>query len=83
VNVAIGAAGLSSLVDRRGERDRDGRRLEVTEVALGDALAAAAGILMGEAAESIPAVLIQGLKPQGTERAARELIRPLAEDLFR
>ena len=43
VNVAIGAAGLPALVDRRGEADRDGRRLEVTQVALADMIASAAG----------------------------------------
>jgi coenzyme F420-0:L-glutamate ligase / coenzyme F420-1:gamma-L-glutamate ligase len=83
VNVAIGAAGVASLIDRRGERDRAGRRLEVTEVALADALAAAAGLLMGEAAESTPAVLVQGVRPAGPEQPARALLRPLEEDLFR
>jgi coenzyme F420-0:L-glutamate ligase/coenzyme F420-1:gamma-L-glutamate ligase len=83
VNVAIGAAGVPSLLNRRGEADRAGRRLEVTEVALADALAAAAGLLMGEAAESTPAVLVRGARLTGAEQPARELLRPLAEDLFR
>jgi coenzyme F420-0:L-glutamate ligase / coenzyme F420-1:gamma-L-glutamate ligase len=83
VNVAIGAAGVAALLNRRGDPDRLGRRLEVTEVALGDALAAAAGIVMGEAAESVPAVLIRGLAPAAQENSARELLRPLEEDLFR
>jgi len=83
VNVAIGAAGVPSLLDRRGEPDRAGRRLEVTEVALADALAAAAGLLMGEADEGTPAVLIQGARRAGAELPARALLRPLAEDLFR
>jgi coenzyme F420-0:L-glutamate ligase/coenzyme F420-1:gamma-L-glutamate ligase len=83
INVAIGAAGVPSLIDRRGESDRAGRRLEVTEVALADALAAAAGILMGEAAEGTPAVLIQGDHRAGTAQPARTLLRPLEEDLFR
>jgi coenzyme F420-0:L-glutamate ligase/coenzyme F420-1:gamma-L-glutamate ligase len=83
VNVAIGAAGVPSLVNRRGEADRAGRRLEVTEVALADALAAAAGLLMGEAAESTPAVLVRGARLAGEAQPARVLLRPLAEDLFR
>lgn len=83
VNIALGAAGIAALVDRRGEPDRAGRPLEVTEVAAGDALAAAAGLLMGEAAEGIPAVLVRGwLSPQ-PHQPARSLLRPLAEDLFR
>jgi coenzyme F420-0:L-glutamate ligase/coenzyme F420-1:gamma-L-glutamate ligase len=83
VNVAIGAAGVTALINRRGERDRGGRALEVTEVAHADAVAAAAGLVMGEAAEGTPAVLVRGLEWRGAEVAAAALIRPLAEDLFR
>src|SRR5688572_22442464 len=57
VNVALGAAGLPALVDRRGERDRDGRILDVTEVALADAIAAGAALVMGEADEGTPVVI--------------------------
>jgi coenzyme F420-0:L-glutamate ligase/coenzyme F420-1:gamma-L-glutamate ligase len=84
VNVALGASGVPALLNRRGELDRTGRPLQVTEVAIADALAAAAGLVMGEAAESVPAVLIRGLQLQTAPASeARSLIRPLAEDLFR
>jgi coenzyme F420-0:L-glutamate ligase/coenzyme F420-1:gamma-L-glutamate ligase len=83
VNVALGAAGIAALVNRRGEPDRGGRRLEVTEVASADALAAAAGLVMGEAAEGIPAVLIRGFGTPAPACDARSLLRPLEEDLFR
>jgi coenzyme F420-0:L-glutamate ligase / coenzyme F420-1:gamma-L-glutamate ligase len=83
VNVAIGAAGIASLINRRGERDRAGRALEVTEVAHADAIAAAAGLVMGEASEGVPAVLLQGLASHSPATPAAGLIRPLAEDLFR
>jgi len=82
-NVALGAAGVPALLDRRGEPDRNGRRLEVTEIALADQLASAAGLLMGEGAESRPAVLIRGLTLDAPPVPAARLIRPLAEDLFR
>lgn len=82
VNVALGAAGVPSLWNRRGEPDRAGRRLEVTEVALADALAAAAGLVMGEAAEGLPAVLIRGGGFGAPVNPARTLLRPLEEDLF-
>ena len=82
-NVALGAAGVPALIDRRGEADRHGRRLEVTEVALADQLASAAGLLMGEGAESRPAVLISGLTLTAPAVPALRLIRPLHEDLFR
>ncbi len=48
IGIAIGAAGVPSLVDRRGERDLAGRPLEVTEVGFADAVAAAAVLAMGE-----------------------------------
>lgn len=82
-NVALGAAGVPALIDRRGEPDRHGRRLEVTEVALADQLASAAGLLMGEGAEGRPAVLISGLTLTAPAVPALRLIRPLHEDLFR
>jgi coenzyme F420-0:L-glutamate ligase/coenzyme F420-1:gamma-L-glutamate ligase len=82
VCVAIGASGLPSLIDRRGEHDRDGRELEVTQVALGDMVATAAGLATGEGAEGIPAALVRGLVWQGSSPASA-LIRPPMEDLFR
>jgi coenzyme F420-0:L-glutamate ligase / coenzyme F420-1:gamma-L-glutamate ligase len=82
-HVALGAAGLAALVNRRGEPDRHGRRLEVTEVALADQLASAAGLLMGEGAEGLPAVWIRGVASAAPHVPASSLIRPLEEDLFR
>jgi coenzyme F420-0:L-glutamate ligase/coenzyme F420-1:gamma-L-glutamate ligase len=81
-NVAIGANGLPSLVDRRGEVDRDGRRLEVTQVALADMIAAASGLVSGEAAEGVPAVLLRGLHWGARDCPGSALVRPLEEDLF-
>ncbi|MBA3053381.1 MAG: coenzyme F420-0:L-glutamate ligase [Sphingomonadales bacterium] len=80
--VAIGAAGLPALLDRRGEHDRDGRPLEVTQIGLADMIANAAGLVMGEASEGVPAALVQGCAWTGAPRPAADLIRPLAEDLF-
>jgi coenzyme F420-0:L-glutamate ligase / coenzyme F420-1:gamma-L-glutamate ligase len=82
VNVALGSAGLNSLVNLRGKTDLNGRPLYVTEVALADALAAAAGIVMGESDEGTPAVLITGADWPQPEVEAKTLIRPLDEDLF-
>lgn len=83
VGVAIGAAGLPSLVDRRGELDRDGRRLEVTQIALADQIATAATLATGEGAESVPAALVRGLPLPAGDAPAGALVRPLEEDLFR
>ena len=83
VNIALGAAGVPTLWDRRGEYDRDGRPLESTEVAWADAVAAAAGVVMGEAAEGTPVVLVRGLSWTAADQTAQVLIRPLSQDLFR
>lgn len=82
-NVAIGAAGLPALIDRRGALDRDGRPLQVTQVAFGDMIAAACGLAMGEGAENVPAVLVRGLHWDEAARPAAALVRPPEEDLFR
>ena len=64
-NVAIGLAGMAALVDQRGATDRDGRVLQVTQIALGDAVAAAAGLVMGEGDEGLPAALRRGARGGG------------------
>ena len=83
VGLAIGAAGVPALWDRRGEKDLSGRPLEVTEVAFADAVAAMAVLAMGEAAEGRPAALVRGLEWTAKARSAADLVRPKAEDLFR
>jgi coenzyme F420-0:L-glutamate ligase/coenzyme F420-1:gamma-L-glutamate ligase len=83
VGLAIGAAGVPALWDRRGEPDLSGRPLEVTEVAFADAVASAAVLAMGEAAEGTPAALVRGLSWSAPSRPAAALTRPKTEDLFR
>jgi len=84
VGLAIGAAGLPALLDRRGEPDLYGRPLEVTVIGYADAIASAASLVMGEGAEGCPAALVSGLDwGQAQAASARALIRPKDEDLFR
>lgn len=83
VGTAIGASGLAALQDRCGTSDRDGRRLMATHVALADELAAAASILMGAGAEGLPVVVIRGAPNIGGAGCAADLLRPVAEDMFR
>lgn len=83
VGLAIGAAGVPSLLDRRGEPDLRGRPLEVTEVAFADAVAAGAVLAMGEAAEATPAALVRGFSWSAPARPAAALRRPKELDLFR
>jgi len=83
VGVAIGAAGLPSLIDRRGEADLFGRELQVTMIAYADEIAASASLLMGQAAEGTPVVLLRGLDWSAAPNPASDLLRPAGEDLFR
>jgi coenzyme F420-0:L-glutamate ligase/coenzyme F420-1:gamma-L-glutamate ligase len=83
VGLAIGAAGLPALLDLRGRRDLEGRALQVTQVGLADEIASAAQLMMGEADEGRPAVLVRGLAWQGPPAPVAALIRKRAEDLFR
>jgi coenzyme F420-0:L-glutamate ligase/coenzyme F420-1:gamma-L-glutamate ligase len=80
--VCIGCDGIASLIDRRGDRDLFGQELLVTQVAVGDELATAASILMGQADESRPLVLLRGLEFPREPAAAHHLLRPPEEDLF-
>ncbi len=83
VGLAIGAAGLPALLDLRGREDLEGRPLQVTQVGLADEIASAALLLMGEADEGRPAVLLRGLAWQGASLPAAALIRERQADLFR
>jgi coenzyme F420-0:L-glutamate ligase/coenzyme F420-1:gamma-L-glutamate ligase len=83
VGVALGAAGLPALIDMRGHPDLFGRELLVTETGFADEIAAAAGLLMGQADEAVPMVLVRGLRWSAPEVPAAALIRPAEHDLFR
>jgi coenzyme F420-0:L-glutamate ligase/coenzyme F420-1:gamma-L-glutamate ligase len=83
-NVAIGAAGLPSIVDLRGRADASGRVLEATVVALADEVAAASGLVMGKS-DGVPAARLRGVDvpPWAPEAGATALVRNAADDLFR
>ena len=83
VGIALGAAGLPALIDMRGRPDLFGRALQVTETGFADEIAAAAGLLMGQADEALPMVLVRGLSWSAPEVSAATLIRPAEHDLFR
>ncbi len=83
VGTAIGTAGIAPFRDLRGAPDRAGRPLQVSEIAPADSLAAAAVLLMGEAAEGTPAVLIRGAGGGTADAPASAALRPRSEDLFR
>ncbi len=83
VGLALGAAGIPALQDLRGRNDLEGRPLEVTQVGLADEIASAAALLMGEADEGRPAVLVRGVRWRESPVTAAALIRDREQDLFR
>ena len=87
VGVAIGISGIEPLWDRMGDRDLYGNELQTTSVAVADELASAASILMGQADEGIPVVIIRGVdyfkKLRNKNTTIKPLIRPKKYDLFR
>ena len=84
VDVALGCAGITAILDLRGTADAQGRPLEVTEVAVVDEIAAAADLVMGKA-DSVPVAVVRGVN-RGWFRegsVGQEIVRPPGEDLFR
>ena len=81
--IAIGAAGLPSLTDLRGEPDLFGVPLKVTLTGLADQVASAANLVAGEGAQGVPAVHVRGLAWNAAPAPARALVRERESDLFR
>ena len=83
VGLALGCSGVLPLRDLRGKQDLFGQTLRVSETADADALASAACILMGEADDASPAVIIRGFKSNESQLNTNCLIRPKQDDMFR
>jgi coenzyme F420-0:L-glutamate ligase/coenzyme F420-1:gamma-L-glutamate ligase len=83
VGAALGAAGIAALMDLNGRPDLFDRPLKATQIGLADELAAAASLVMGQADEGCPVVLIRGVPYAPAEGSARDLVRDRALDLFR
>jgi coenzyme F420-0:L-glutamate ligase/coenzyme F420-1:gamma-L-glutamate ligase len=83
VGVAIGIAGMPGLEDLRGKPDLFDFTLRITQVGAADELAAAASLVMGQAAEGTPVVHVRGFPYSLREGSLKELIRPKDQDLFR
>ncbi|MFX0185148.1 MAG: coenzyme F420-0:L-glutamate ligase [Candidatus Hodarchaeota archaeon] len=83
VNFAIGLAGISPLEDIRGQKDLFGYEMKATIIARADEIAAAAGIVMGQAAEGTPVIIVRGLSYNKSDASAIDLIRDRSTDVFR
>ncbi len=80
-DVAIGAAGITPLLDLRGTTDASGYALRSTQIAVADEIAGAADLVRPKAG-GIPAAVVRGLDLAG-EGSAQELVMPADRDLFR
>jgi coenzyme F420-0:L-glutamate ligase/coenzyme F420-1:gamma-L-glutamate ligase len=84
IGVAISLAGIEPIDDNRGRKDLFGRELEITTRAVADDIVSAAELLMGEADEQTPIVLVRGAPVNFTDREIRkeEMLMPRDECLF-
>jgi coenzyme F420-0:L-glutamate ligase / coenzyme F420-1:gamma-L-glutamate ligase len=80
-DVAIGSAGLPVLHRYEGAHDAEGNELLVTEVALADEVAAAADLVKGKLG-GLPVAVVRGMHPVDDRSSARDLVRPIDEDMF-
>ena len=82
VNLAIGVAGMSPFIHNVGREDLYGHELRESLVCLADQIAAAAELVMGQAGEGIPVVLVRGIKSAQDEGSASQILRTGSENLF-
>lgn len=84
VGVAIGISGIDAIVEKRGSKDLFGYELQSTIIAQVDNLASAAQLVMGEADEGLPVVIIRGYKFNTQEKTSiKSILRERSSDLFR
>jgi dehydro coenzyme F420 reductase / coenzyme F420-0:L-glutamate ligase / coenzyme F420-1:gamma-L-glutamate ligase len=81
-DVAIGSAGLVVLHRYAGSTDSQGNELAVTEVAVADEIAGAADLVKGKLG-AVPVAVVRGMATADDGSNARDLVRPVEEDLFR
>jgi coenzyme F420-0:L-glutamate ligase/coenzyme F420-1:gamma-L-glutamate ligase len=83
VGVTIGLSGVPGVVDKRGETDLFDYILRATEIGAADELAAAASLMMGQAAEGKPIIHVRGFPYPLRETRLDEILRSKENDLFR
>ncbi len=81
-DAAIGSSGLQVLHGYAGQVDSQGNELAVTEIAVADEVAAAADLVKGKLG-GLPVAVVRGLSIRDNGSSARDLVRPVDEDLFR
>jgi coenzyme F420-0:L-glutamate ligase/coenzyme F420-1:gamma-L-glutamate ligase len=81
-NIAIGLARISPFIVNAGLKDRYNRVLRSSLICIADELASAAELLMGQADEGIPVVIVRGVDLENEDGSAAQIIRSENEDLF-
>lgn len=81
-DAAIGVSGLRALHSYAGVVDPMGNELAVTQVAVADEVAAAADLVKGKLG-GVPVAVVRGLEIGDDKSTARDLVRPVEEDMFR
>lgn len=79
---ALGSSGLKEALDCRDREDLYGRKLQITFRGIGDQLAAAAQLVMGEADESVPAVIVRGADAAFSDKPGKTLKVPPEECVY-
>ncbi len=87
IGTAIGCSGISPIWKRVGEKDLYGRELETTEIATCDELSAAASLIMGQADEGLPVVIVRGFDSfdilRDPDSNIKSVLMPKKADVFR
>ncbi|WP_305513474.1 MULTISPECIES: coenzyme F420-0:L-glutamate ligase [unclassified Methanobrevibacter] len=87
IGTTVGCSGISPIWKRVGEKDLYGRELETTEIAICDELASAASLIMGQADEGLPVVIIRGFSSfdtlRNTDSNVKSVLMPKKADVFR
>lgn len=88
VGTAISYCGFQTLYDYRGKKDLFGRKLKMTQINIAEAIAVAAVLEMGEAAEKTPLCLVRNIKKikfqnrSPTNRELKKLVINLQDDVY-
>ena len=81
-DVAIGVAGISSIIDYAGKHDNFNRILRVTAIAIADEICSASELVRGKTLHT-PIAIIRNYKFDKKNGTLKDLVRVKALDLFR
>ncbi|MBN2229305.1 MAG: coenzyme F420-0:L-glutamate ligase [Candidatus Thorarchaeota archaeon] len=83
INIAIGCAGINAFKHNQGKQDLYGRILQRSMICQVDQIASAAELVMGQADEGIPVVIIRGYDYERGNEKVSDIHRTGEENLFR